>query len=72
VTARSGNISRKVDDDKILITSHNSYLGFLDEDEVLLTDLDANVLDGRFEPAVEKDLHTGIYKKLNDVNAVIH
>ena len=72
VTARSGNVSLKVEDRKLLITSHDSYLGFLDTDEVLVTDLDANVLEGNAEPAVEKDLHTGIYKRLEGVNAVIH
>ena len=72
VAARSGNLSLRVDHDKVLITSHDSYLGFLEKNEVLLTDLDANVLEGDLSPAVEKDLHLGIYKSFDDVRAVIH
>jgi len=72
VTARSGNLSLKADHEKILITSHDSYLGFLEEDEILLTDLDANVIEGDLPPAVEKALHMGIYRRLNEVKAVIH
>jgi len=72
VTARSGNISKKIGDDKIMITSHDSYLGFLEDNEVLLTDLNGNVLEGNFEPAVEKDLHLGIYRKFEEVKVVMH
>lgn len=72
VTARSGNISLRAGDNKILISSHDSHLGFLETKEILLTDLDSNVLEGDLDPAVEKDLHTGIYKSFDDVNAVIH
>ena len=38
VTARSGNISSKAGPDKLLITSHDCYLGHLQEDDILLSD----------------------------------
>jgi len=72
VTAKSGNLSLKVDKDRILITSHDSYLGFLEEREVLLIDSEGRVISQDGEPTCEKELHLGIYKNISRANAVIH
>lgn len=72
VTARSGNISCKVEQDKILITTHDSYLGHLGNNDIVLMDLKGNVLDGKSEPTSEVPLHLDIHKKLKDIKVVLH
>jgi L-fuculose-phosphate aldolase len=72
VTVRSGNISLKVGEDKILITSHDCYLGYLDKEDILLIDLKGNVLEGDKEITSEKKLHLGIHSKFKDIYAVLH
>ncbi len=67
-----GNISVRVDKDKFLVTTHNAYLGYLEEDEIVLIDKSGNVLDKNdSKPTSELALHLGAYK-FEEVNAVIH
>jgi L-fuculose-phosphate aldolase len=68
---RSGNISKKVGD-KILITAHESYLGFLDEDDILVMDKDGTILEGEKEPTSEKLLHVYLYQHYPQKQVIIH
>jgi L-fuculose-phosphate aldolase len=68
---RSGNISRQVGD-RILITAHESYLGFLQEDDILTIDKEGNTVEGDKEPTSEKSLHLSIYQQFPQKNVVIH
>jgi L-fuculose-phosphate aldolase len=68
---RSGNISRRVGDN-ILITAHESYLGFLGEDDILVMDKAGTVLEGDKEPTSEKDLHFFIFGQFPQKQVVIH
>jgi L-fuculose-phosphate aldolase len=68
---RSGNISRSIDDN-ILMTAHESYLGFLDEDDILVLDQTGTVLEGDKDPTSEKDLHLSIYEQFHQKHVVIH
>jgi len=72
LTGVNGNISSKIDTHKILINAHGSYLGHMEEDEVLLVDYEGKVLGADKELSSEKDLHLGIHKKFDDIRAVIH
>jgi L-fuculose-phosphate aldolase len=72
VSARSGNISAKVSDREILITSHNCYLGYLKEEEILLVDLEGKILEGKKEITSEKKIHLDIHKNFKDVKVVLH
>ncbi len=71
VTARSGNISLKVDKG-ILITSHDCYLGELMPRDILLVDSKGEVLEGEREITSEKDLHLEIHKKFPKIQVVLH
>jgi L-fuculose-phosphate aldolase len=68
---RSGNMSMRIND-KILITAHESYLGFLDDDDILVLDEGGVVVEGVKEPTSEKTLHLFIYQQFPQKNAVIH
>ncbi|MCK4390215.1 MAG: class II aldolase/adducin family protein [Desulfobacterales bacterium] len=72
VTARSGNISFKVNRQKILITAHDSYLGHLEEEDILLIDLEGNIIEGEKDITSEKLLHLDIHTKFTDFNAILH
>lgn len=72
VSARSGNISCKLPDNKILMTSHDCYLGFLEEKDILLTDSKGDILEGKGELTSEKELHLNIYKRFKDVKVILH
>jgi ribulose-5-phosphate 4-epimerase/fuculose-1-phosphate aldolase len=68
---RSGNMSRRVGD-KILITAHESYLGLLQEDDILIIDKEGNKVEGDKEPTSEKLLHVSIYRQFPQKNVAIH
>jgi len=69
-----GNLSIR-EGDYIYITRSTCHKGFLTFDDVLLIDLDGNIIersDESHKPSIEKDMHLNIYKKRNDVKAIIH
>ncbi|MEE4264686.1 MAG: class II aldolase/adducin family protein [Desulfobacteraceae bacterium] len=68
-----GNISLRIaNQDAIAITpSGRAYLKMSVED-VCVSDLDGNPLDGNFKPSIEAGMHLGIYKRRPDVKAIIH
>ena len=69
---KDGNISLRLDSERILITASGALLGFLSEDDFVVIDNNGNLLCGTKKPSSEVVLHTGIYKERSDVNAVIH
>ena len=71
VTARSGNISLKVDKG-LLITSHDSYLGELKEEDILLVDKEGRILEGKGEVTSEKDLHLEAQNRFKEIRVVLH
>lgn len=71
VSGLNGNISRRVDEDKILLTAHGTCLGLLQEKDVLLMKLDGELLD-EGSLSTEKLLHTEIYKNFPETTAVVH
>ncbi|MDY6990464.1 MAG: class II aldolase/adducin family protein [Thermodesulfobacteriota bacterium] len=72
VTARSGNISRRIAPDKILITAHDTYLGHLEEEDLLLIDSKGAVLEGTKETTSEKRLHLDIHRAFADHEVILH
>ena len=68
---RSGNISKRVGD-KILITAHESYLGFLDENDILVMNKDGTIIEGEKDPTSEMPFHLSIYGHFPQKYVVIH
>ncbi len=71
VTARSGNISLKVDKG-ILITSHDCYLGELKNSDILLIDNKGKILEGTNTVTSEGKLHLSIHEKFPEAKVIIH
>ena len=68
---RSGNISKRVGE-KILITAHESYLGFLDENDILVMNKDGTIIAGEKDPTSEMPFHLSIYGQFPQKHVVIH
>lgn len=72
VAATDGNISVRLDSQKILCTPSAVSKGKVKQDELVTVDLEGKVLFGNKKPSTELALHLEIYKSREDVNAVIH
>ncbi len=72
VCGKSGNISLRVNNDKILITAHDAYLGFLEKDDILLIDINGKIIEGKKGPTSEKALHLKIHKEFPEKKVIIH
>ena len=68
---QSGNMSRRIGE-KILVTAHESYLGFLHEDDILVIDREGAILEGDKEPTSEKPFHVSLYQQFPGKNVAIH
>lgn len=69
--ACSGNISIK-SDKEILISASGTCLNDMDENDIVLIDYDGNVKAGNKKPSSEKIMHSEIYTRRDDINAIIH
>src|SRR5436190_5542945 len=67
----NGNISVRVDENRILLTATQTCLGILQGKDILLADLEGKVLE-EGSLSTEKLLHTEIYKNFPEMKAVIH
>lgn len=71
VAANDGNISVRVDEERILTTPTGISKGFMKPEEIVIVDLQGKPLsDGK--PSTELPLHLFIYKERPDVKAVVH
>ena len=69
----NGHVSARIPGSgHILINDRRSSRSSLTEKDIITMDLDGNVLDEGGEAPNEYPLHTQIYKKRSDVQAVIH
>ncbi|MBD3225879.1 MAG: class II aldolase/adducin family protein [Caldithrix sp.] len=72
VAANDGNISVRLDDDRILITPSGISKGFMQPDDIVATDKDGYPLDRQKKPSSEIQMHVQIYAGRPDVYAVCH
>ncbi|MHA1339111.1 MAG: NAD(P)-dependent oxidoreductase [Promethearchaeota archaeon] len=73
IAGSSGNVSVRIPGKELIIITPSTvdYLNMKPEDLVIL-DFNGNQIKGSRNPSVEKNLHLGIYKKREDVGAIIH
>lgn len=68
---RTGNLSAKVGDDRILLTPTGVSLGNLDPDALSVIDLSGRHIDGA-KPSKEAFLHAAVYRSRPGASAVVH
>ncbi len=67
-----GNLSVKFGTDRILTTPTGAHKGFLTEEELVITDLSGNVIEGTGRPSSELAMHVAIYEADPACRAIIH
>lgn len=72
VSGRSGNISYRVSDQEILITAHDSYLGYLEDNEVVSVNFKENSSRDKANLSSERLMHFSIHQKIADAKVVVH
>ena len=72
VAATDGNISVRLDPQRILTSPTAVNKGMMALDDLVVTDLQGRKLSGRRNPSSELAMHLLIYKRRPDVHAVVH
>ena len=72
VSACDGNVSRKVSGEHILITPSGRNKGFLQAEDILVTDFSGNSVNGAGKASKEFPLHRVVYEKRPEITAVVH
>lgn len=72
VAATDGNLSVRLDDDRILITPTCTSKGDLRTGDIVTTNLDGKLVNGRKAVSSEVGMHLLIYKRRPDVRAIVH
>jgi methylthioribulose-1-phosphate dehydratase len=70
--ATSSNFSMRVDADHAAITISGRHKGKLGRDDIMLIDLDGNAVGTDARPSAETALHTQVYRRWPEMNAVLH
>lgn len=69
---RSGNVSIRVDRERVLITPSGVVKSELKPEDIVLINMNGEVLEGIRKPTVEVNLHLEIYRAYDYFNAVVH
>ncbi len=72
LAGNEGNLSVRLEGDRLLTTPTGVSKGFMTADMLALTDLDGTVIDGDRQPSSELKMHLEIYRNRPEINAVVH
>ena len=72
IAANDGNVSVRLDDQRILCTPTSICKGMMSSDDLIVCDLDGNKVEGWRERTTEIAMHATIYRMRPDVRAVLH
>src|SRR5688572_12275514 len=67
IAAADGNISVRLDADRLLTTPSGRNKGRLDPEDLVVTDMDGHKLYGAFEPSSELEMHLVMYQERPDI-----
>jgi L-fuculose-phosphate aldolase len=72
VAANDGNISVRLDPERLLCTPTGVSKGMMHPDDIIICDMKGNKLQGRLERTSEVVMHLTVYDIRPDINAVVH
>jgi L-fuculose-phosphate aldolase len=72
VAANDGNISIRLDEDRILCTPTRISKGMMAPDDMIVVDMAGNRVEGRRERTSEIAMHLTIYSLRHDIHGVVH
>ena len=70
--SNDGNISVRLDGDRLLMTPKSVCKGFMTAEMMCITDLGGRKLAGDRDPSSEMQMHLEVYRHRPDVRAVVH
>ncbi len=72
IAGTDGNISIRLDDDRILITPAGLAKGELSTEDIVTVDINGKKLQGSREPSSEMLMHLFVYKNRPEIKACVH
>lgn len=72
VASNDGNISVRLDDQRLITTPKSVSKGFMTPDMMVITDLEGMKIAGEREPSSELKMHLEVYRNRPDARAVVH
>ncbi|MEZ5400584.1 MAG: class II aldolase/adducin family protein [Bryobacteraceae bacterium] len=72
VAANDGNISIRLDQDRVLCTPTGVSKGMMHVDDLIICDMKGNKIEGRKERTSEIMMHLTVYEMRPDIRAVVH
>ena len=72
VASNDGNVSVRLDAERLLTTPTGVSKGFLTPDMLVVTDFEGRKLAGGRNPSSELLMHLAVYRRRPEVNAVVH
>jgi L-fuculose-phosphate aldolase len=72
VASNDGNISCRLDDQRLITTPKSVSKGFMTPDMMVVVDYEGRKLAGDRDPSSELPMHLEIYRSRPDVSAVVH
>ncbi|MCY4187849.1 MAG: class II aldolase/adducin family protein [Bryobacterales bacterium] len=72
VAANDGNISIRLDDERIMCTPTGVSKGMMHVDDIIVVDYDGTKISGRLERTSEIKMHLKVYELREDIDAVVH
>ena len=70
--SNDGNISVRLESDRLLMTPKSVCKGFMTPDMMCITDLEGRKLQGDRDPSSEMLMHLEVYRQRPDAQAVVH
>ena len=72
VEGTAGNLSARLPDGNVVLTPSSLAYETMTLDDLVVTDIDGNVVEGTRSPTTEKDIHLSCLRKHDDIHAVMH
>lgn len=72
IALSGGNVSLRVDENRVLVTPSGMIYENLEPDDIILMDLKGQIIEGERKASVDSSALLYIYNKLPDINSVIH
>jgi L-fuculose-phosphate aldolase len=72
VAGTAGNVSGRIDDAHVCLTPSSVPYETMTVDDLVVTDLEGNVVEGTRGPTSEKALHLACYRRYPEIGGVIH
>ncbi len=72
VASNDGNISVRLDDDRLITTPKSVSKGFMTPDMMVVVGFDGRKIAGDRDPSSELPMHLEVYRNRPDVRAVVH